>query len=381
MRLHVVLASLLPCALLVTPALFAQPGPPPVPQATVTVDCDAGETLADALETRADELTIEFTGTCAEELVITRDRLTIRGLDASATVTDDPATTGFNPSFLLQGADVVFQDFTIDGSENRGIRVQGSSETRVENLTVQNNGGTGLTIEESSSAHVTDSTFNDNAFAGIAAWGNSNVTVTGTIDVSSNLVGVLVSTGSTLQSRNGQVIVADDQTFGVAVQLGASGQWPPLEAANNTAGLVSFGGAYLGSVTFTNSPIGIFLSNRGSFDGGVDVSAVNSGIQVTEDSTALLRGGTLAAPTALFVFNGVVEAGGVTFDGDVSLQFNAQAFFDTSATTGVVSCFPSALAGGSITCPAPLLGNALRLGGDAPSRVTLPQSLPFVQPD
>lgn len=381
MRYPVLLASLL-CALLVSAsALVAQPGPPPLPQATVQVDCDAGDTLADALDTRADELTIEFTGTCAEELVITRDRLTIRGLDASATVTDDPATVGPAAAFLLEGADVVFRDFTIDGAASRGIRVQRSSGVLIENLTVVNSGTTGLTVEESSSAHVVDSSFTGATFAGVAAWGNSNVTLTGGLDVSSNFVGLLLSSGSTVQNRGGTGIVADNQIFGAAAQLGATGQLPPLSATGVDLGLAVFGGDYFGSID-VSANIGVFMGNHGGFDGGADVTSTGLGFLVEEDSTALIRGGTVAGPAAaLSVTNGVVEADVVNFDGNIQLGFNAQALFNASTTTGAVVCAPTAVAGGSISCPAPLLAETLRLEAPGGDRVELPHSLPFVQPE
>ena len=370
------------CATLFAPALLAaQPGPPPLPEVAVTVDCDAGETLADALQTRAESLTIEFTGTCAEELVITRDRVTLRGLDASATVTDDPTTSGPDPTFLLQGADVVFQGFTIDGSANRGIRVQRSSGVRIEEMVLRNNGSTGLTVEESSSAHIVDSTFNSNGFAGVAAWGNSNVTLTGRLEASGNrIVGVLLSVGSVFMSRNADVIVASSQSFGVGTQQGGTGLFPLIQAQNSPFPVVSFGGSHFGSVEITGAVVGVFVTNNGSFDGATNISASRNGIQLIDNSNAFLRGGTLSAPTGLDSFNSVTEANNTTFDGDVELGFNAQAFFRASSTTGNVLCDPTALAGGSLSCSSPLASDPADLVG-SPDPVPLPHPLPLTQPD
>lgn len=369
------------CATLLGPALLAQPGPPPLPEATVTVDCDAGDTLAVALETRAEALTIEFTGTCAEELVITRDRLTIRGLDASATVTDDPATSGPDVSFLLQGADVTFESFTVDGAANRGIRVQRSSGVQLEDMTVRNNGSTGLTIEESSSVHIIDSTFTGNAFAGVAAWGNSNVTLTGSLDVSNNsVVGLLLSTGSSFMNRGGTVIVADGQSFGVGTQQGGNGLFPLVQTTNTLFGVVTFGGAHFGAVDVTGAVVGVFVTNHGSFDGLADISAFFNAIQLIDNSNAFLRGGTLSAPTGMDSFNSVTEVTDTTFTGDVRLGFNAQAFFNTSSTGGVVICDPTAVAGGTLTCPSSLTSDPAAL--DEPrAPVPLPHPLPLMQPE
>lgn len=380
LRAALVFTTVACAALFLTSPVVAQPGPPPVPSATITVDCDTGGTLANALSTRAESLVIEFSGTCAEELVITRDRLTIRGLDASAVVTDDPATPGSNPTLLLQGADVVFQSFTVEGSTNRGIRVQRSSGVQLEDMTLRNNAATGLTVEESSSAHVINSSMTGNAFAGIAAWGNSNVTLTGSLDVSDNsVVGVLLSTGASFMNRGGTSITADNLIFGVGTQQGGTGLFPPVTAQNTQFGVVTFGGSHVGPVSISGAIVAIFVTNRGTYDGVVSLSASLNAIQLIDNSYAFLRGGTASAPTGIDSFNSVTEVTNVTFDGDLTFRFNAQSFFITSSTTGVVNCDPTALVGGSITCGAPLKADPSSL---AEARATaLPIPLPLQQPD
>jgi hypothetical protein len=371
------------CATLVTPVLLgAQVGPPILSQATVTVDCDANETLAAALATRALSLTVEFTGTCAEELVISRDRLTIRGLDASATVTDDPATTDLSPSFLLQGADVVFQSFTIEGSAGRGIRIQRSSGVRLEDMTVRNNGNAGLTVEESSSAHVVDSSFTGNDFAGIAAWGNSNVTLTGSLDVSGNeIVGLLLSNGSAFRSLEGSSIVSNDQIFGVATQFGATGLFALTQADNNGIGAITFGGTLAGQMNITGGNVGIVVTDRGHFDAVADVSVFGVALLASEDSTVFLRlGSTLQAAIALDFFNSVLKANLTTFDGDVELRFNTQANFVGITTTGAVACDPTVVVLGSSICSSPLTGGAAEFRGPG-GRFSLPYPMPLTQPE
>lgn len=377
---------LLLCAILWAPTALAAPpagppGRPPVPQATVVVKCDAGEKLADALATRADVLTVEFTGTCAEELVITRDRLTIRGLDPSATVTDDPSTGGATSIFLLQGADVVFEGFTVDGSSDRGLRVQRSSGIQMRDMTVTNNANSGLTIEESSSVHVLDSTFTGNGFSGISAFDSSSVALTGSLDVSANAVAGLLVTGSTFNNRGAQVIVADDQFFGVGTQHGGSGLFPLVRTRNNLVGAFTFGGSYLGPVEVAASSIGILVSNRGTFDGPVNISAAE-GVRIIDNANAFLRGGPVSAPLAINGSNNAtLETTDVSFDGDLVFAFGSRAFFATSSTTGAVLCHPTALVGGSLSCSSPLAGNTQSFGGPAGAPVALPYPLPLIEPD
>ncbi|HUF78167.1 MAG TPA: hypothetical protein VMR44_04545, partial [Thermoanaerobaculia bacterium] len=83
------------------PGLEAQstPGEGPPPSApgpfpeslTVAVDCDAGDTIADALAQRADELTVEITGSCVEDVTIRRDRTTLVGVAPGAEIVGSPS--------------------------------------------------------------------------------------------------------------------------------------------------------------------------------------------------------------------------------------------------------------------------------------------------
>ena len=48
---------------------------------TVAVDCAAGDSIAKALEQPGDPLTIDIRGFCDEDVVLSRDRVTLRGSD------------------------------------------------------------------------------------------------------------------------------------------------------------------------------------------------------------------------------------------------------------------------------------------------------------
>jgi hypothetical protein len=373
-------------ALLLPVSLPAQPNPPgrpPVPEATVQVDCDQGDSLADAVATRADVLTVRFRGTCAEELVITRDRLTIEGLDASAVIADDPATPEPTASLLLLGADVVLRDFAITGSNSRGVLARRSSGVLAENLTVTGAGSTGVTVEESSSVHLTDCAVTDNGFAGVTAWSNSSVVVEGRLDASRNLqVGVLLSTGSGLQSEgSGSVIVADDPGFAaVAVQLGASAQAPLVRSARSGIAVFNFGGHWTGNLDIEATGIALYLAEGGYYSGTLDLAGgFGLGLFVADDATAALQGGDVQAPTAAVVTNSVLQASNTSFGGSLIFNFNGQGYFEGSATTGGVVCDPSALVGGSITCPG---AASLRMGGSsAAPAVAAPAHGPFEKPE
>lgn len=85
--------------------------------ATVQVDCAKGDTINAALltNTKAQRLTIEISGMCHENVVVTRDRVTLRGVD--------PANDGIQAVENAESADVT-------------LWVRGASLLTVENLTL-----------------------------------------------------------------------------------------------------------------------------------------------------------------------------------------------------------------------------------------------------
>ncbi len=48
----------------------------------VRVDCGKGQSINRALAAKAEELTIEIRGLCHESVIVSRDRVTLRGSDA-----------------------------------------------------------------------------------------------------------------------------------------------------------------------------------------------------------------------------------------------------------------------------------------------------------
>src|SRR5215472_16004484 len=70
---------------------------------TIRVDCGQGQSLNEALAARARLLVVEFTGTCARGVTIARDDVTLRGADASATVTGGPILSEGYSRVTLEG--------------------------------------------------------------------------------------------------------------------------------------------------------------------------------------------------------------------------------------------------------------------------------------
>jgi hypothetical protein len=76
---------------------------------TIGVNCAKGGSINNALKLKADPLTIEIRGECHEDVVISRNNVTLRGIDPGATVV---------------------------AASNQAIRIDRASRVTLENLTV-----------------------------------------------------------------------------------------------------------------------------------------------------------------------------------------------------------------------------------------------------
>jgi len=164
-----------------SPGAAGSPGPPgpvgiPMP-AEVSVICP-GQTIAQALQTVSGRpLTITVNGTCTENLLITRDDVTLRGSSGSGTIAGaDPALD----TIRIDGAKrVVIENLTVTGSSTggaAGIRGTHGAAFTVRNATIQGAAGVGVAAMYSSHATIDGNTIQSNGLAGIwVRYGSSAV--------------------------------------------------------------------------------------------------------------------------------------------------------------------------------------------------------------
>lgn len=206
--------------LLVSLSLAAAPVAAQAPPTswTITVDCQAGQRINDALEQAAPELVVEVRGECVENVVIRRDRVTLRGLDPArdgirSAGTDDPHES----SVLIRGARrVTIANLRISGAARDGLRVLDSQDDiRVLNSSLESNGVWGASIVDSTVA-ISETSFLGNGFlagdrigGGLIAARGSNVSCTGCVIESNPQEGVnlgaVAFTGSLLKLVGGAV--------------------------------------------------------------------------------------------------------------------------------------------------------------------------------
>ncbi len=171
------------------------PGGPPgggPPSATVQVDCAAGDSIQAALNNRAQELTIEISGTCQENVVIRRGNVVLRGGDPN-----------------------------LDGIEAAGglplpnpVDVLSTFQVTLENLKLS--GGTfGLGVDYSFAVDVVNCRLEGNSFGGVIA-ANSNLDLFDTAITGNARRGAIVNGGS---FRCFDCAIADNPGGGVGIAV------------------------------------------------------------------------------------------------------------------------------------------------------------------
>ena len=174
-RMAYLTAAIGAASIVLAGAAFAMP--PPGPK---SVDCDGGDTIQEEVD-EADGPTIIFvSGTCTENVTITKDDITVQGNNIiddhviggftitgaqrvtirSLTIRD--GTTGYPVGvFASRGAAVVLDDIFVSGQGGAGIYVSRNAYADIFGSTVQNpaGGDNALLLNDGAVVRVSNSTF------------------------------------------------------------------------------------------------------------------------------------------------------------------------------------------------------------------------------
>jgi hypothetical protein len=132
---------------------------------TLNVNCNAGETIAQALAAGASRIVIS--GTCAGPVTINRDDVALQGETSAATI-QGPAQPTEVDTVVITGHRVTMEALRVTGGRN-GITGIGAANLKVRNVTVHNVGRSGISYAFGSSGTVEGSTIEFNARDGIVA--------------------------------------------------------------------------------------------------------------------------------------------------------------------------------------------------------------------
>ncbi|ETW99800.1 MAG: hypothetical protein ETSY1_13630 [Candidatus Entotheonella factor] len=243
-------------------------------QGTISVDCNAGQTLSDALLAAVPGDTLLISGTCAERVTIMTDRLTLDGQN-SAIIDGGGAEPGNTSEGVvtIQGTQgVVLTGLTVQNGPDGVIGRQGAAFT-VRDTIIQDNADDGLQVDENSTARVGDCTVQRSGDDGFNILRTSNITFFGTV-VSQN------------NSDNGFTINTNSNGF-VFTSLAQTPDGVTLQASGNADD--GFTVANGSNVSLSGTQL--ILENNG--DGGLVVDNV-AHFAIASDSvlTVTNNGGT-----------------------------------------------------------------------------------------
>ena len=299
----------------------------------VSVDCTRGKSIMKALKKKADELIIEITGICTEDVVIRRDRVTLRGTD--------PATDGVRA-------------LTTDETFGGAVFVREGRHIRFENLSfVGNTEGSGLRVENSQREVSADNCiFVGNRIGAVAVGGSLVITNS---SASSNLrTGLAVGDAGRLTCDNCDILDNFDQPnsgIGVFAVVGGTATVTDSTITNSNIGILTDSSAFaLGNrVNITGARFAVVAGDRGTTD--LVESTIEGAIFIESQSSSSLIGVTQAANSLAFNFVSLdshfevqdsFDTGPSTLVGDLFLDTFSNARIRGNTTLDGVSCDPSA---------------------------------------
>ena len=262
---------------------------------TLTVDCNAGETIQSKVDEAQSGDTIEITGTCNEAVVVSKDGITLDG----------------GGSAVIDGA----------GIDRWAVDVTGRQKVTIEGLTVQNGHAIGIHITESSGVWMQDVTVrNTRRHKDYAADGHgifvghaSSVVLTGTIVADSNAGNGIILWQGASGLAVGNFTPRGSPFPRASVQANGNGENGIFVAGSSSFTAFSNFGDNTTVHAKTNTGSGISVQQSSSvIVSGADIEATNnqgSGLEVGGASSAQFWGGAATSRTASGLFDSNGGAG------------------------------------------------------------------------
>jgi hypothetical protein len=272
-------------------------------EATVFVDCAAGDTIANALATPALNLTIEISGTCVEDVIIDRTNVTLRGTD--------PLVDSIKPD--------------PEGLRRQAVTLRNVSIITLENLTLTG-AFTGIGINDSFGINVTNCRLENNEFAGAIVGTGS-----GSVNFSNTLVAAPSPPAGATPNR------------GIWTANGSSARCFDCTISDHREALLVTNGSNFyvngGSYTGTRGAIDVFDTASANL-----VNAqITERVRVERKSFATLQNvnqTSAAFPNRSRNGSSLVLRGTTSLIGDAWIaEFSDMTLLDSSSTSGGLNCF------------------------------------------
>jgi parallel beta-helix repeat protein len=141
--------------------------------ATVTVDCDAGNTIMGAVANVKPGDTVLVSGTCREQVNIPPETVRVTFDGQKKTTIQHPGGSTPSPhTFYSRGKEIIIKGFTVTGGLD-GIHLSGPASTLIDGNVVVKNSGRGIHIDKGSIARILNTTVEQSGGIGIDVTGAS----------------------------------------------------------------------------------------------------------------------------------------------------------------------------------------------------------------
>jgi hypothetical protein len=345
------------------------------------VNCDAGQSLAEAVKHSKEGQTLRVRGICRERVPITTPRLTLAGA-GTAVIDGTDVALGADPEFdglvVIDGVTgVTLSGLTIQNSAGNGILAQRGAAFAIRDLRLQNHAFTGIAVVDHSAAELTNTATIGNRL-GLDVVTSSSAVLKGTFSSSHNGNGVDINGTSIVELRGAQVELNENGGYGL---IAASGShvaifgWQSAAGStvtangNGSAGLIFGQGTlttYVPSViTASNNTLGLLVNDSniiapfGTARFRLDNNTI--GMSVGLGTNILIRGGlsvqgngtgVLADAAGTLTLSSIVDnPSTITGNGtDMRLLFGTRSTIE-GVTIGTLVCDSTVLSRGTKICP------------------------------
>ncbi len=288
---------------------------------TFIVDCDAQESINNALRNLIPGDTLRVSGTCNENVRVHEEveRITLDG-QGIATINGPDSTLG---TVEVRGRAVTIRNFTITGGDSCVRVTQGGTAT-IDSNHIQNSSRLqGISITRGSFATIANNTIKNNANHGIQLLGGSsaNIGFLGSDDamaspnVIQNNAGFGINLSDASSARIDGNLITDNAFAGINVsesssaRIGFTGPTGSLTAANTiknngNGGIRALDASHVGiEGNFIESNIGVGISIDTSSSAEIGVRGFSNNIQNNTGGGVLLRRSSSARILAAVISN------------------------------------------------------------------------------
>jgi hypothetical protein len=318
----------------------------------VRVDCSKGQSINRALQDVADDLVVEISGLCEENVVVNRERVTLRGAAPAAdgiraATLDSPGSF----AILVRSSYVRIENLMITGGRTYGLIVSHTggygrfgwgSDPGVEviNCRIVDNPGIGL-LAEDSSVTVRDTTLRGNARGGAYALGGSGSLRCTNCTFTDNGTALAGFVEATVTSNRGIVTLTNSNVTGVIGLNVLHGRAIVTDSSIATTDVRAVSGFFESEISLSGSSV------IGRIALGQQSHARIEG--VTQTANALGISGISLDQGASFVASNR-DAAATTLVGGITLRgFSSAVLRDDSGVNGNLTC----VEGSNVACTDP----------------------------